>query len=163
MFKKYSQLISKQATSQKEWEEDYGVLWDEEEYGVFPEHSSKIVKELAPEIIRAAQQEYDAWDEENVDWYAGGGICHFIAEKIADVLISKGVNAFTQSSSHEQHVSVIAQFTDGVFNIDIPYSIYETGGGFSWKKIQDVEFTEEDISLYKISSDPRDIKEQEDW
>ena len=148
---------------QKQWEEENDTEWDEDEYGEFPAHTSDIVKEeLAPYIVEAAQKEYDKWDEEDVDTYANGGICHYIAEKIADLLSNKGINAFTVSSNFEQHVYVVAQFADGVYSVDIPHQYYETGGGFSWKKLPDVEFSPEDISMYHISGDPRDIKEQQE-
>lgn len=158
---KYKSKQAERETSvlQKEWEESHGEQWDAEEYGDFPTYTGDIVKKLAPDIIKAAQKEYDDWDEEDVDTYAGGGICHYIADHIADILGAKGIDAYTVTSNFEQHVYVVAQFADGVYAIDIPHQVYETGGGFSWQKIPDVEFSEGDVTLYRISSDPRDIKE----
>ena len=42
---------------------------------------------LKPEIAKVAQAVYDEWDE-NEDEYAGGGICHLIADEIVSLLLS---------------------------------------------------------------------------
>lgn len=60
------------------------------------------LKSLLPKMVKAAQLEYDLWDESNTDEYAGGGICHMIAEKIADVLNTARIYAGTVSSSLKQ-------------------------------------------------------------
>jgi hypothetical protein len=117
---------------------------------------------LKPQLAAAAQEVYDAWDasdEENGDWQVGtGGICHLIADKMLDVLTSNisGLTATTISSTHEVHVYVVAGKTnvdeDGekeeeYYGIDIrPYN-YETGGGYSWKKIPDVLFTPDMVQV----------------
>jgi hypothetical protein len=51
------------------------------------------------------------------------------------------------SSCHEHHVYIVGAFKEGVYKIDIPYGIYEKGGGFSWKKIEDVKFEPDDVVL----------------
>lgn len=120
--------------------------------------SVTVAKALAHKMAAAAQKEYDDWDESNRDEYAGGGICHRIAEAICSILDHAGIGQVTTvSSDHEQHVYVAAAFKEGVFSIDIHWSLYETGGGFSWKKLPDVEFDQRDITFYKISSDPKEF------
>jgi len=113
-----------------------------------------MLKQLRPEMVQVAQHAYDAWDEEERDTYAGGGICHIIADAILDVLYQHNITATTQSSSHEQHVYVVAQVEEGVYMVDIHHSIYERGGGFSWTKVPDVVFEPDDITFYRISGDP---------
>lgn len=126
-------------------------------------HIFQEVNSLLPEICKVAQDEYDQWDEENVDEYAGGGICHFIADRIVDVIYNhylskldgKDFNITTVSSTHEQHVYVVMCAKDernreSVYQIDIHHSWYEKGGGFSWTKIPDVEFTPHMVSISKI-------------
>ena len=117
------------------------------------------VKVLIPNIVDVAQREYNEWDESNVDVYAGGGICHFIADQIASILIDHGIECFTQSSSFEQHVYCIVQVREGIYVVDIHYSIYETGGGFSWNKRPDVSFDDNDITISQLSGDFDDISE----
>jgi len=50
------------------------------------------IKSLLPKLAEVSQKEYDKWDEKNVDEYAGGGICHFIADEICDILNSKDID-----------------------------------------------------------------------
>lgn len=119
--------------------------------------SVKQARRLMPQLLARAQQDYDAWDESDQDTYAGGGICHIIADSICDVLYQAGINCAPVSCSYEQHVYVAAQFDEGVYTIDIPYHVYETGGGFSWKKIPDVRFAPRDMVFYRVSGDPREF------
>jgi len=127
-------------------------------YEIETTSSLRTIKQLAPQIAKVAQHAYDEWNEENKDVYAGGGICHIIADAILEVLDKNGITATTQSSSHEQHVYVVAKVSDGVYMEDIHHSIYERGGGFSWTKIPGVEFSPEDITFYRISSDPNEFE-----
>lgn len=120
--------------------------------------SVALAKTHMPRILAAAQREYDTWDESQVDTYAGGGICHLIAEAICDVLSDLQIECTPVSCSHEQHVYVAAKFEEGVYTIDIPYYIYETGGGFSWKKLPDIKFQPEDVVFYRTSGDPDDFR-----
>ena len=56
------------------------------------------VKQLLPKICEVAQDEYDQWDEDNTDAYAGGGICHFIADRIVDVIYNHFLSKCTGMS-----------------------------------------------------------------
>ena len=118
------------------------------------------VKALAPKLAKLTQTVYDAWDEDDKDTYAGGGICHLIAEKIVDFLSDKRIECSTVSSSHEQHVYVVAKLRDGCYSIDVPHHIYELGGGFSWTKVPGVKFDAADIVFYRISADPKEYENQ---
>ena len=120
--------------------------------------SVKVGESLRVELIKTAQEEYEVWDEEDED-YAGGGICHFIADNFCEVLDNSGITCGTVSSEHEQHVYVVAQFKEGVYSIDLHYSYYETGGGYSWSKIPNVVLHPDDIYFYKISIDPREFEQ----
>jgi hypothetical protein len=124
--------------------------------------SSQDIKSLLPEIVAAVQAVYTAWeqDEEGMDEELGaGGVCQDIAEAICSVLAEKGIECSTVSAQvGEQHVYTIAQLSDGVFAIDIPPSVYESGGGYTWKKLKDVVFKPSDIYLDKISDDPEDFE-----
>lgn len=125
---------------------------EEPDYSNLP--SIKLETQLRPLLSKVAQQEYDEWDAENIDEYAGGGICHFIADKFCEVLNKFNIDCGSVTSSHEQHVYVIAKFKEGVYSIDLHYSYYETGAGFSWKKIPNVVMYPNDIDFYRITSDP---------
>jgi len=142
-------------------EEDEGYYIDDEgdRHKLLPVSRAKG---MASKFAHLAQKEYDKWDESNEDTYARGGICHFIADAIASLLNDVGILATTVSSSHEQHVYVIAVFIEGVYSIDIHWSVYEKGGGFTWKKIPDVKFDASDITFYLIDSDPQTFSDNID-
>jgi hypothetical protein len=120
--------------------------------------SVNTAKSAMPRILEKVQRVYDDWDESARDTYAGGGICHLIADEICDVLGSMGIESTPVSCSMEQHVYVGAKFEEGVYSIDIPYHIYETGGGFTWQKIPDIKFEPNDVVFYKISGDPDEFE-----
>ena len=133
------------------------------------------IEALKPEIAKIGQKEYDEWAaaesrEDFADVYAGGGICHFIADEVAEFIDKAipGVEALAVSSDFEQHVYVVVRSSDSVpeYNeddesedessfdmvvVDIHWSVYETGGGFTWKRIPDIEITADDVSVHSQS------------
>lgn len=138
--------------------------WDENEeetdYESLP--SMKQAAQHKPEIVKRVQDRYDQWqqDAEGYDEEVGsGGVCHLFAEIIAEVLNDAGFPTSTVSSSHEVHVYCVSQASDGVWEVDIPYCIYEKGGGYNWTKIPDVTFEPDDIVINRLSSDPADFEE----
>jgi hypothetical protein len=54
---------------------------------------------------------------------------------------------------------MVGAFKEGVYLIDIPYEVYETGGGYTWKKIPDVEFSKSDIVIRKLDGDYNSFKD----
>jgi len=113
---------------------------------------------LKSRLALSAQKVYDEWEQDEngyCDMLGEGGICQDIADAMADVLSNNGIECTTVSQvSGEQHVYVVARTEDGVYNVDIPPYLYETGGGYCWKKIPDVEFDERYLVINRLSSDP---------
>jgi len=113
---------------------------------------------LKSRLALSAQKVYDKWEQDEngyCDMLGEGGICQDIADAMADVLSNNGIECTTVSQvSGEQHVYVVARTEDGVYNVDIPPYLYETGGGYCWKKIPDVEFDERYLVINRLSSDP---------
>lgn len=121
-------------------------------------NSIKEVEALKPKLAAVAQEVYDAWQisDDGYDELNGGGICHLIADELVSVLSEHNIDRCqTVSSTHEQHVYVVGQFREGVYLIDVPYRYYETGGGYSWKKIPDVKFDESFINIEPLNYNPR--------
>lgn len=120
---------------------------------------------LRAKLAAVAQEVYDEWDEADVDTYAGGGICHFIADAMCSVLDAEGVECTSVSAQcGEVHVFVVARGDDGVFSVDIPPYTYEEGGGYTWTKIPDVEFSADDVIISKLDADPSAFEQYtEDW
>jgi hypothetical protein len=108
---------------------------------------------LRPQFAAAAQQVYDQWVQDEYDDLNGGGICQDVAEAIAGVIHQHipQVEAGTISAScGEQHVWVILHNDHEGFSIDVPYHLYEKGGGYSWTKIPGVVFDARDIEIYPM-------------
>jgi hypothetical protein len=126
-------------------------------------NSIKEVESIKKHLVDEAQKLYDEWtqDEDGYNEELGnGGICHLIAEAFIDVLYKHNIyRCQTVSSCHEQHVYVVGQFREGVFMIDVPYHLYERGGGFTWKKLPDVKFDEDYIDITRLDINPRQIKQ----
>lgn len=123
-----------------------------------PLKSIKEIQPLIPILVSKAQNAYDNWEQDDQGYdheYGAGGICHTIAEEIASVLNDHGIDATTVSATiGTQHVYTIAKFEEGVYEIDIHPSTYETGAAYTWKKIPNVKFDNDDIIIDKIDSDP---------
>ena len=118
------------------------------------------IASLLPEIVRVAQEQYDAWqqDEEGFDEeYGEGGICHLIAEDMSSVLAPKARACTTVSSMHEVHVYVVVKLPSGVWRVDIEPHVYETGAAYTWKKRPNVTFTEDDVTVERLSASPKDF------
>lgn len=119
--------------------------------------------QLRPQIARAAQGIYDAWeqDENNMDEeYGVGGICDEIAGAVEGIVSSSlpDVEVDDYGFDGDDHASKIVsaidlntmQPTGERYLVDIPYSVYEQGGGYNWKKIPNVVFTSNDVQILKI-------------
>lgn len=123
--------------------------------------SVKMIEKLKPELTKAAQRKYDRWqqDESGYDEEVGyGGICQDIAEEMANILNQHGIDSTTVDSQGvgDQHVWVVSKTQEGIYSVDIPPYVYETGGGFNWTKKPDIEIDPSDIVIYGISNDPDD-------
>src|ERR1035441_8793050 len=121
---------------------------------------SQITDEVKRELAAAAQKVYDDWkqDEEGEDSnYGFGGICDDIATEMCDILSGHGIYD-VQTQYNEPHTYVIGNFREGIFTIDIPYSVYERGNFYTWKKIKDVIFDPSHIDIYKLDPNSRSWK-----
>lgn len=126
---------------------------------------------LLPRLAAAAQAEYDAWhqDDDGMDEELGaGGICHLIADQMVGILSDEGFEAVTTHSDGigENHVWVTAQISEGVVTVDIPPGVYESGGGYVWRKRPGIVFSPKDVIIDRIDRDPAKFAEYagiEDW
>jgi len=130
--------------------------------------SVQDIKILLPLMVKAAQEEYDSWiqDEEGINEELGaGGICQDIAENIAGVLNDHGIEAETVSQTiGDQHVYTLTKVRDGVVAVDIEPRIYEAGSGYVWKKRPNVKFSTNHIDIYVVDQDPNKFEEMtESW
>lgn len=115
--------------------------------------SERQLRQLSPQMATAAQAVYDNWeqDAEGMDWeLGGGGICDRISDAIAQVIPFE-----TQAGGQDgdDHSWLVVKTPDGYYGVDIPPRKYETGGGYSWKKIPGVVFGPSDIEITHLGTD----------
>ena len=129
--------------------------------------SENALRSLIPQFTAAAQKIYNEWDQsgEYGDPERGfGGICDLIADAIVSILHHAGFEAETiDASIGEQHTWVVCKTPDGVYKIDIPPCVYETGAAYTWKKIPEVEFGACHIDIDLLSADPEDDQHIDSW
>lgn len=119
------------------------------------ENSLNDIFALIPQFVASAQRVYNEWnqDENGYDEELGeGGICQDIADSFVDVLSNSGIDAIAVDNNGmgDQHVWAVAKLSDGLYEIDIPPHLYERGGGYTWKKIPNVKFTDDFIHISKL-------------
>lgn len=104
---------------------------------------------LRPEIVKAAQEAIDGW---SIDELGDGGICDEVSQAIAGVIALNIEDVEIEDGGHEgdDHAWVIATLGDETYGIDIPHHLYETGGGYSWKKIEGVIIEPDDVEIWPI-------------
>lgn len=112
-------------------------------------------EELCQQMAVAAQEVYNDWaqDDEGVDEErGGGGICDAISEAISGVIAEHvdDVELAEGGQDGDDHAYVIVYNEDEAYGVDIPASLYETGGGYSWKKVEGVVFTSKDIEVFEV-------------
>lgn len=118
--------------------------------------TSQIIAAWKPAMCKFAQQVYDEWDQSDEDYgdpeVGFGGICDLIAEQICHVLGTANIECVSWNSGGmgENHTSVIANLADGVFEVDIPPHVYETGGGYTWQKKPGIVFDPRDVTISQL-------------
>lgn len=132
-------------------------------YEAYKKIDSDFLETLKPELAKAAQKAYDEWDQDENGYchtYGDGGICQDIAFNFIDDVFQKYDIESTNvlQTTGEVHVYCVVMLDDGVFRVDIDPFRYETGGGYTWKKIKDIVFEPEDIEITMLSDEPEDFK-----
>jgi len=110
---------------------------------------------LRPQMAQAAQVIYDEWeqDEEGIDEvFGGGGPCDQISQALMNVIITNipEVDITDGGQDGDDHAWPVVYTDTEAYGVDIPPQIYESGGGYNWTKLLDVQFTPEDIEIFPI-------------
>jgi hypothetical protein len=109
---------------------------------------------LRRHLAQAAQRVYNEWQpDEEFDDLAGGGICQDVAAAMAEVIsraIPTAETSTVSATTGEQHVWVVTYGGQEAYEIDIPYWLYEAGGGYSWEKIPEVQLRSDDVVISPI-------------
>jgi hypothetical protein len=99
-----------------------------------PSVGVKQVHAAKSEMAKLAQEVYDGWeqDEQGVNVELGtGGICDEINKALQGHLNNMGVETADGGQPGDEHAYTIANLKEGVYSINIPPGVYETGGGYS--------------------------------
>ena len=120
------------------------------------EQLSYKLESLRPQIAQVAQQEIDAWqqDEEGFDEELGhGGCCDRIAYEISNLLSGEidGIKIKDWGEDGEDHAAIIVYNDSEAYYVDIPPNVYETGSGYQWKKKPDVIVSPNNVLIDKIN------------
>ena len=111
------------------------------------------IETRAGALVEAAQKVYDEWeqDDNGIDPELGeGGICQDIASAMAGVL-DDVETAEIYTDIGPGHVFLVARLESGVYTVDIPPSVYETGAGYVWKKIEGVVFEKDHLDVMRVA------------
>jgi hypothetical protein len=100
----------------------------------------------------AAQAVVDAWeqDEDGVDEELGtGGVCDRVTDAMRTVIASALPDVDIQDGGQEgdDHAFLLVDFKGQCYVVDVPPGVYETGGGYVWRKIQGARITAADIVI----------------
>jgi 2'-5' RNA ligase/GNAT superfamily N-acetyltransferase len=124
---------------------------------------------LRPQMAQVAQGIYDDWDSggyrssEGGDIEFGeGGICDSIAREIGGIIASKirDVEVTDGGQDGDDHAWTIAYRGKEVYGIDIPHTLYERGGGYSWTKVPGVTFSADDVEIFPLDVDPSEFAKE---
>jgi len=99
-----------------------------------------------------AQKIYDEWqpNKDGFDEVTGyGGICDEISNALSEVIASsiEDINIEEGGQDGDDHAYLVVHDSSSGYVVDIPYYLYERGGGYNWKKIPEVSFKETDIVI----------------
>lgn len=117
------------------------------------------INSLKSLLVKAAQSVYNQWeqDEEGYDEiYGGGGICDDIAEAMVDIIhTNTNYGAFHLYNEYDCHTSIYVYDTKTkeCYNVDISPYHYENGTAYTWKKIPDVKFNPNMVSIIPVDYD----------
>ncbi len=110
---------------------------------------------LRSSIALEAQKVYNSWeqDDDGYDYdFGSGGICDQISSAIQFVIYNtlENVECIDGGQDGDDHAYTIVHNNKEAYEVDIPHSLYESGGGYSWKKIEGVVFSQEDVIIHPV-------------
>lgn len=120
-----------------------------QKYGPLGEEISALRHHLA----QAAQHVYDQWEQiDGMDEVNGsGGICDEVAQAMAGVIVGSIQCEVTEGGQDgDDHASLIVYRGNEAYEVDIPANVYETGGGYNWQKIPDVQILPQHVLIFPI-------------
>lgn len=108
-------------------------------------------------LAQAAQGVLDEWQQdEGTDEELGtGGVCDRVSQAMSAVIEENIDDVITTEGGQpgDDHAFFIAYDANEAYAIDIPPDVYETGGGYQWRKIADVVVKPSDVVFVEVDRD----------
>jgi hypothetical protein len=118
------------------------------------------LRALRSDIAHAAQEIIDEWqqDEEGLDEeFGAGGICDRVSEAMGTIIGRlPGIEIAEGGQPGDDHAYLIVYDPKEAFIVDIPPDVYETGGGYNWKKKKKVHVSPDDVVIEEIKLGPNE-------
>lgn len=116
------------------------------------------LRALRPQLAAAAQEVVDSWeqDDDGLDEELGsGGACDRVADAMSGVISGALPDVQVQEGGQDgdDHAYLVVYDEDEAYAVDVPPGVYETGGGYSWKKVQGAEVGPQDVTISKVDRD----------
>jgi hypothetical protein len=108
---------------------------------------------LRPELAAAAQAVVDEWVQDEDDDLGGGGVCDLVAGAMSAVVAGSLEDVEIVEGGHEgdDHAWLIVVDPNEAVGVDISPDVYETGGGYSWRKREDAMIGPEDVAVWALN------------
>ena len=119
------------------------------------------LRALRGEIAAAANAVLDEWqqDDDGMDpTFGAGGACDQVATAVAGVLAEHGYDTYGGGQDGDDHAWVVVHDGRIAVSVDIPPSVYETGGGYVWRKRDGASVKPEDVEMAEVGLEAVDTE-----
>lgn len=108
----------------------------------------EFITSISGELVKSAQKVYDEWEQDEEGYseeYGSGGICDRVADEMSDTFSELNTSldweSFTMYDEYECHTDfyVVNHKTKDIIKVGLAPHYYESGGGYTWKKIPNVK------------------------
>lgn len=115
----------------------------------------KALESLRPRLAEAAQAVIDAWEQDAEGWdeeYGEGGPCDDVASALSEAVYNAipGVEVVDGGHDGDDHAYIIVYDESDAFAVDVPPHVYESGGGYSWQKLEGASVTADDVIIEPV-------------
>jgi GNAT superfamily N-acetyltransferase len=115
---------------------------------------------LRPQLAAAANEAIHEFE-----WEHGGGACDDVSSALGDVLAEAGLGTLEGGHDGDDHAWLIAydEETREACGVDVPASVYETGGGYSWQRLEGTSVTPGNVALWPIAFEDIQERLEDGW